>query len=357
MSNQAHCRLNRYQQNPWAIVSVVIVLWIMWFPSTSQGMLVGSTGRQLVVLPDSALRNIWKVTHVSLDTTSVGTTGYLVVQNLTDSGQIGHFYAEYLDRDGRFVFSLVFSENKNTDGKSGMFTLGEARTLYSIASLISPASEPMKARVFWVASGEVSSAISIHVRAPATVQITTDNNDRVHIPGFVTQSTEQVVDVALANVVVDSSGHLQNVTIIHSINPEMNSWFSELVAKQIFFAATLDTTSVPGSTLLLLRILSPAANHVGVHTPSPTVSRWVQDYISRTGNMSLPPLTTIVLTRPPTRVKAGGSNDWTELPPAPAGVFEPVEGASVWCPDVAKWVHNSNGSLRRELFGEEPHRD
>lgn len=295
-------------------------------------------GKRLHLSDDSKLGNSWEVTKITLDAKLVTTTGYLQVKNLTSTDQEGYFYGQYFDAQGQFCFSLLFSANKNLEGKGGRFASGEVRTLFSLAFLIAPASEPTEVRLVWI-PGSVPSN-STNVQTPVTLQIMTDSDGKVRLPNYEPKDTVPVADLALASVIVDSSGHLQRVEVIHAIDPELRSWFSAFLAKQFFRAATINMTPITASTLVLLRFLATKADNPEHDTEalSPTASPLVGAYLKGMGNVPLSPITSIVLTRPPTRVKLGGSNEWTILPPAPEGVFQPLMGSSEWCPDVATWL-------------------
>jgi hypothetical protein len=293
-------------------------------------------GKQIRLSDDSKLGNGWEVTEVTLDTKLVNTTGYLRVKNLTPSAQEGYFYGQYFDAKSRFCFSLLFSATKNLEGKAGGFASSEVRTLFSLTFLIAPASEPTTATLLWI-PGPERTENSTNIQTPITVQIMTDTDGKVRLPSYEPQDMS-VADLALASVIVDSSGHLQGAQVVHAIDPEVASWFSAFLVKQFFRPATINMTPITTSSLILLRFLATNANNPEHNTEalSPTSSRWIEDY-AKAASGPLLPITSVVLIRPPTRVKLGRSNEWTILPPAPGGVFEPLAGSSAWCPDVATW--------------------
>ena len=67
-------------------------------------------------------------------------------------------------------------------------------------------------------------------------------------------------------------------------------------------------------------------------TDSPWVLRYAAHFKSDT---DVPPINVILFERPPTRVKEGGSEQWTKLPPAPPGLFQLRYGSSEWCPGIS----------------------
>ena len=295
----------------------------------------------LTVTAAPGLSSTWKVKAAYLEEDLSATTGYLDVQNVSSEDiPAGNFYAEYYDALGRLCFSLLFSLDKNVEKRNGSFAPTEVRKLYSITVYIAPAVEPTEVRLLLLA--QPISKAGQHfpnvppIQAPITIQATSPSNADFWLGSEVDSADgQQVIDLILAELTVDSSGHIQNVETLDANSDKLKSWFSKFVATLGFYPATTGGAPVTGKTLLLIRsvVLRKYPNGVSFQaTDSPWVLRYAAHFKSDT---DVPPINVILFERPPTRVKEGGSEQWTKLPPAPPGLFQLRYGSSEWCPGIS----------------------
>ena len=304
----------------------------------------------------------WKVSRAYLEETLTATTGYLMIENTsTQPLKVANLYAEYYDRFGRFCFSLVFSLDKNLEKKRGPLPPRTIRKLYSIGAFLAPASEPKELRLSLLEKrlAGVSGIAEDEppMRAPITIEVrAADDSDQLSLGPEFGLAKGPVLDLVLAEVRVGISGRLETVSVAGAISESVKSWFLKWVAHQVFNTATTDGVPQTGSILLLVRAIVPreATDDTQPFLPARN-SPWIVDYAAEP-NETLPAFVTeIIFANPPTRVKMGGTKEWTRLPKPLFGLFEPLTGASDWCPDIFVIVPDptSPNRFRRELTSPE----
>lgn len=316
----------------------------------------------LTVTAGPGVSSTWKVKSAYLEEDLSATTGYFEIQNVSSEPVQGaNFYGEYYDSLNRLCFSLVFSLDKNLEKRNGPFSPAEVRKLYSTAVFIAPAVEPAQVRLFSLpqptsAAGQRFSDAP-PVQAPITIQARSTSGTDVWLGSEVDSSDgRQVMDLILAEVTVSSSGHIQNVETLDASSERLRAWFSKFVANLSFYPATTAGMSATGKTLLLLRSVvlrrNPSSSSL-----QPAASPWVVSYAAQLGSESaVPPINIILFERPPTRVKEGGSEEWTKVPAAPPELFQSRYGASDWCPGISIMVQDpaSSDHYHRELVIDHP---
>ncbi len=311
---------------------------------------------RLRVTAGEELSTFWNVRAAELRETVTAGWGYLEVENVSNSTLDGAtFYGEYFDDAGRFCFSLVFSQAKNVGGK-GPVAPGELRELYSPAAGLAPASEPKEVRLYLVRQGMPGQENSLRkwdmaIRAPVTGggSVSASAAD-LQLGSEVALAQAPVLDLVFAKVTVDRRGSLDRVDVLDAVSTQVELWFLSFVRQLTFYPAT--DGGVPRSGQALVMVRAVLSREALLDSPFPLrESPWVKSYMERWTESAVPPVTDILFERPPTKVKLGGSMEWTELPAGPPGRFQLMLLGSDWGSPAFDWVIDPSMThhLRREL--------
>jgi hypothetical protein len=310
----------------------------------------------LQIIAEGDLSNAWKVHDASLGETITATSGYLEVENITNTSvEDAIFYAEYFDSARRFCFSLVFSLSKNV-GVRGPAPPGEVRQLNSVGIGLATSSEAKEVRVYLVRRNKADLVNSlckwnVSIRAPVTVGASVPSDaDSLQVGAEVGQGRAPVSDLILAKVAVDRNGSVDQVDVINAVSGPVAAWFHHFVRQLTFFPATECDVPQRATSLMAVRIVlaedTPLDSALLLRT-----SPWFELYMQTLKDPEAPIVSQVLFGRPPSQVKLGDSNDFAELPPAPANLFKAISIGSEWSTPTVGWVKDPSmpHHLRREL--------
>jgi hypothetical protein len=302
-------------------------------PAYGQGM---PTRIELRASPQGELATFWQVLQADVREKFPETMGYLELKNVTTRTLTGGVvYAEYFDAAGRFCFSLLFSQGRNTRMKRGAAP-GETVVAYSGSGGFFPALEPREVRLYLVqqsVAGEPGPPLkwSVPFRVPVTLDggIGADAGKIQLGPGF-GLGQGPVVDLASVRVTVDQDGFVDGAEVLGAADAEAGAWLLNFVHQLTFYPATDGDLPETADALLVVRVVLSEGPRWR-QPPPPRASPWIRSYAARVrGGGAVPPVTQVVFARPARRAKLNGSDGWTTLPPAPPGVFEVNALGSYW---------------------------
>ncbi len=185
----------------------------------------------------------------------------------------------------------------------------------------------------------------VTLRVPVTVRGGGDSG--LQLDPEMAPRGEALIDLMLARVTVNKSGHVKDVDVLQASTNQIESWFRDFVERQAtLFPATERDVPQESYALILVRMASQEK------LVPPRMSPWVKSYVQAAKDSVVPPVTTLVFMRPPTRVKPlGTSTDFTERPPSSPGLFELRLGDSRWSEPPVHWVVDPTmpHHLRREV--------
>ncbi len=282
------------------------------------------------------MATFWTVRDAGIREDFGGTTAFLEVQNTSDHAIGGAlFYGEYFDDAGRFCFSLAFSQDNN-DGEKGPIPPGESRRIGSLGSGLFSAAEPKMVKVYLIQLKLLDGAQSVRkwdfpIRAPVTVEAGLRADEgQLWLGPELANAKEPVLSLLLAKVSVDEKGTPDHIEVLNTTGSGVESWFDNFIHRLFFFPAT-NGLGVPvrGETIVFVRAALEQNDPQSYFLP-PRMSPWVKSYVQGLTGALVPPVTSIVVGRPPTKFKPMNSSELVEIPPAPPGLFEPIVYESYW---------------------------
>lgn len=304
---------------------------------------------------EGELSTYWQVLDAGFREAPTGTWGYIKLKNVSESLlQDTVVYGEYFNSEHRLCFSLVFSLRRNPQDEEPIRP-GEIREVDSDGFGLFPAVEPEEVKLYLVrvTTSNQSNPIrnwDVTIRGPVTVS--GGGGSRLQLETGVSSALGASSDLMFARLTVDNEGRVENLDVLQASTSLIESWFRDFVAGHLaLFPATERGVPEKGSALILVRV---ARNSESQQEPfiAPRTSPWVKAYVGASGDRVVPPVTTLVFMRPPTKVKPLGSNtSMVDRPPLPPGLFELTLGDSRWSEPAAHWVKDPSapGKLRREV--------
>jgi hypothetical protein len=210
--------------------------------------------------------------------------------------------AEYLDESGGVCFTLVFSSDRNVEGREGPFKPGEVRTLRAGAHYLHPMKKPSRVRLSTFANRfegsddgptRIDSGGTLPVGLAATT-LTGKAWERVWLGPELESPSGLFLDLVLARITVNAEGRSEHLEILSAISHSVQSWFEVFIPQQRFQSA--DGSSVePGRTAVVLVRATVPVEVIHESTLLPRNSPFVKDYHARALPSHVLPLITIVL--------------------------------------------------------------
>ncbi|MDE3135230.1 MAG: hypothetical protein KGL59_01535 [Acidobacteriota bacterium] len=337
-------------------------------PAASQAMPVRIALR---VSTRSSVGPWWTIEGAALQEQILGTTAYLNVRNASDSVlDRAVFAANYYDASGRKCFSLLFSVPDAWDlqrHSNAAIPPRETRTLVSVADGMFPATRPSEVVVGLVRSGEPNGEAlpegSVPIRVPATIfpygNWTADQAARIVLGPQVTRAKQPVIDLLLAEVIVDQNGAPSEVNVENSADAAVTQWFAQLASRWIdFYPASKDGVPEAGPMLILVAALP--SERVDRNWPFlPQQNTRIRSYVRAQSGDSLPPVTVVFLSprAPVVQVAnpSGHHKTWVRRAVAP-GTFEVESSGWDWSGPAFEWVGDrfAPGHYARRLVVDRP---
>ena len=228
------------------------------------------------------------------------TEAYLEMEKVAD-GATGRarFYGQFFDDRGRRCFTLVFSPAFPRQPRP-YWPAGQRRVLISQAANLGPAARPARVSLQELPPPYASRVDQgMAVDAPPTIG---GGNaklpwQRIELDSEIAAATGPVLDLALARVVVDDKGVVEDFDLVYSISPRCTQWLLELMRHLTWHPALRAGRPAASETLLLARA---ALTTTGMQAhPSPTwESALVERYAKDLPGPDLPAVNEIVVEPP-----------------------------------------------------------
>jgi len=318
--------------------------------------------RSLNIHTDSEVAALWQVQGASIREAYSGTDSLVELRNISGVPQKDPaFYAEYFDRAGRLCFSLVFAPT-DPGSQGGSIEPNQVVQLGSAAGGLFPALEPEVLKLHLlrqesVGPGAIGAGLPDGVRAPVTLSGgVKPEASRFSLSLPLREAKARLVDLVFAKISVDEQGVPTKVDVLNAFSNQVQDWFQEFAKHQLTYYPAMEGPSLRSDeALLLVRVqvpVDPSENGLPPVEDAP----WVQAYLKSVTANNIPPITQVVLHRPPTRVKRNGSTEWTERAAAPPGVFELESIGSEWSSPAVGMVNDPSmpHHLRREIVKVQP---
>jgi len=314
-------------------------------PGSAQNAL-SHTKLQVSEAPEAT--KYWKVLAADLVQEFDATTGSLKLENNSDQilDNVA-LYAEYYDAVGRLSFSLVFSQATNLGDDQTPIAPGMSRTLYSKARGMIPASTPTQVRTYVVGQTALNQNPApndmVSLKIPATLGGSLPSDfESLQLPAPLILAKGPVLDLLLAKLSIDERGKVAESHVLHSADPEIESWFNAFVRVLNFYPATLNSVPIASDALISVQ----AVVSKGVTSES-YVAPWIRAYAASSADNEIPPATRIVFGLPAETIQSGSNSEYVARPPAPAGKLEIWNVGSDWSVTAYKWVKDE--SMPRHL--------
>jgi hypothetical protein len=326
---------------------------------------VSSADVDLRVLPQGEVSYFWNVVGAGLREDFSGTAGYVKVKNVSSmSIEDAIFYGEYFDSAGRFCFSLVMSQTRNS-GERGAIGPGETRVIGSDSMSLYPTSEPREVKIRLVQvrlSGQTESVRKwdLPLRTPITVVDTSESayESPLQLSAEVASAKGLFLDLVFADVRVNARGNVTSVNVLQAASSQMETWFQDFAEhKAAFYPATVGSRPQDSHALVLVRAMLEGGNVQ--EAPLPQSSPWVKSYLQSFDGEAIPPLTNVLFTRPAThlnRLTSTGETVIFKTPPALPGLFTLAFQWTSWSFPAVRWVRDTSMPhlLKRELAVAQP---
>ena len=326
---------------------------------------VSSADVDLKVLPQGEVSSFWNVVGAGLREDFSGTAGYVKVKNVSSmSIEDAIFYGEYFDSAGRFCFSLVMSQTRNS-GERGAIGPAESRVIGSDSMGLYPTSEPKEVKIRLVQvrlSGGTESVRKwdLPLRTPITVVDTSESalESTLQLSAEVASAKGPFLDLVFADIRVNERGNVTSVNVLQAASSQMETWFQDFAEhKAAFYPATDGSRPQDSRALVLVRAVLEGGNLQEV--PLPQLSPWVKSYLQSFDGEAIPPLTNVLFTRPTTqtnRLTSTGETVIFKKPPAPPGTFKLAFQWTSWSFPAVSWVRDTSmpHRLKRELAVGQP---
>lgn len=313
------------------------------------------TDTSLAVSEEGGGAKFWRVPKAGLRQELTGTTGYVLIQNVSDK-PLKHpiFYGEYYDTFGRFCFSLILSQGNDSEEQSAIAP-DESVTIGSTAVGMFPISEIKEVKLFLLQLSqpeqEEISRWDLPVRAPVTLVGGFKRN--LSLTSEIGSSKSGVLDLILANVRVSADGVVTTVDVIHTASSEVEAWFRDFIQQATFYPATNRGQPEEGQALVLVRAVVGEGDFRAL-VSCPQLSPWVKAYAESTQDKTASLVTDILLGRPTSRknkLTPTGEILTVDIPPAPVGLLELAYQDTYWSSPAVRLVRDDSmpHHMRREI--------
>lgn len=303
----------------------------------------------------------WKIGRATLREDSEATVGHLELENISQNAlDRTLIYGEYFDVRGRLCFSIVFAQDEGLGGVRTFVAPGGTGELHGLNWGLAPTSEPTSVRLYLAQQGLVGEKQPPRIwnhpmRSPVTIGASIPSDwDSFQLNSGYTSPNGNPEGLALADISINRDGVLDEVQVLNSSNPEIETWLRQFAQHLTYFPAWESGVPASGHVLLLLQITDEG--------PGPDTSRpawnlpWLRSYSAGIVNEEVTPVTKLIFATPKGKIKLPGSAVWSEVPAGPRGFFQVFFVGSDWGRPAFKMIVDASAPhhLRRELVTSSP---
>lgn len=314
----------------------------------------GTIGKKPIqVIMDDEVAEYWKVIEAGVREDYTGTIGYVELQNVAEvSLSDAILYGEYFDSTNRLCFSLVFSLSKSARDEESIKP-GESRLIEALGFGLFPALDAEKVKLYLIQLGAADRSTylkrtDVAIWGPVTVQ---GGANSVQLSQDLASRQDAILDLALARVTVNEAGVIESDEVLEAATNEIRWWFKDLVEQHVrLFPETQGEVPQKGEALILARLVLHEKLWQQTFYP-PRMSSWIKTYVQGTKGGSLPPVTSLVFTRPPAGGRPLSSVETAGKASSAFELFELTYGDSYWSQPVVQWVGDPSmpNHLRRQI--------